>query len=156
MHFLNTGKWDITWILSLNCLQLFLPAICPNCATTIICLGWIWCSGSDLYHCSFPRDLTCPLHSNQRMPAQSSIKTCEVLKSHFCCVRKRRLSLWESLAPEWPAAYCFRLMHQQGSRPWVKQGLCLTGNKNLAWTSHECLECQAAVVQKVSLFIYTP
>lgn len=70
------------------------------------------------------------------------------------CFRKRSLSLWESLAPEWPAAQCLGLMHQPGSRAWAKQGLYLIGNKNLAWTCHKCLECQAAVVQKFSLFIF--
>lgn len=102
MHFLNMGKWDILWILSLNCLCLFLPAICSNCATTIVCLGWIWCSGSDLYCCYFPQDLTCPLHYNQSIPAQSILKTCEVLEIFVVCQKEKALTLRET--PERPAA----------------------------------------------------
>lgn len=152
VHFLNMGKWDITLILSLNCFWLVLPASYPNCAMTAI-----WAEYGALVQIC----ITVPFHRielalSTLMSASQhrSLSRCVKCLNHIfvVCQKEKALILRETcsrvLATEW-----LRRMDQQGRRPRVKQGLCLTGNKNFTWTSHECLECQAAVVQKVSLFI---
>lgn len=144
MHFLNVGKWDITWVLSLNCLWLVLPAICPNSATVVICLGWMWCSGSDLYHWSFPQDLSYSLPSDQYIPAQSTHKPHDALNCQICSVRA--FSSWHSERGllqngQWPCALW-------GYTPIRQQSLGQATEQELGWPFYKCLKCQLLLLPK--------
>lgn len=143
MHFLNVGKWDITWVLSLNCLWLVLPAICPNSATVVICL--VEC-GALVQIC-----ITDPFHRIYLTPFPlTSTSQHRALINHMTHWIVRFV-VWELSPPDTLREACSKMasgLVLRGYTPIRQQSLGQATEQELGWPFYKCLKCQLLLLPK--------